>query len=175
MLTNQQKYGIDIDVDKSTFIIPEENDMVSRFEHFSVSISCIYRYIQKIERVEMEKYGLKGPHAQCLLAMRRFPEGVTSARLCEACDKDKAAVSRMVAELEEKGMVVRNTANGVRYRAVLKLTELGEAAADHVEQLARRAVEEASAGMTEQQRVTMYAALDLIAGNLQTICAEGLK
>lgn len=149
--------------------------MVSRFEHFSSSISCIYRYIQRIERIEMEKYGLKGPHAQCLLAMSRYPEGITSARLCEACDKDKAAISRMVAELEGKGMVVRSTVNGVRYRAMLTLTELGEAAANHVEQRARRAVEEASLGMTDQQRVTMYAALDLIAGNLQTICAEGLK
>lgn len=149
--------------------------MVSRFEQFSTSISCIYRYIQKIERVEMEKYGLKGPHAQCLLAMSHYPEGITAARLCEVCDKDKAAISRMVAELEEKGLIVRGNANGVRYRAQLRLTELGEAAASHVEQRARLAVEEAGAGMTDQQRITMYAALDLIAGNLQTICAEGLK
>lgn len=148
--------------------------MVSRFEHFSASISCIYRYIQKIERVEMENYGLKGPHAQCLLAMRRYPEGITAARLCEACDKDKAAVSRMAAELEEKGMISRGDSGAARYRAPLKLTPLGEEAAEHVEQRAKRAVEEAGAGMTDAQRVTLYAALDLIAGNLQTICAEGL-
>ena len=149
--------------------------MISRFEYFSASISCIYRYIQRIERMEMEKYGLKGPHAQCLLAMSRFPEGITASRLCEICDKDKAAVSRMVAELEDKGMVRRNTPNGNRYRARLQLTELGEAAAGHVEQRAQLAVEEAGTGMTEQQRVNLYATLDLIAGNLQTICAEGLK
>ena len=35
--------------------------MISRFELFVSSVSSIYRYIQKIERVEMEKYGLKGP------------------------------------------------------------------------------------------------------------------
>lgn len=149
--------------------------MVSRFEHFSSSISCIYRYIQKIERIEMEKYGLKGPHAQCLLAMLRFPEGITAARLCEVCDKDKAAVSRMMTELEEKGMITRTDAGGNRYRMQLKLTDLGEDAADHVETRAKMAVEEAGCGMTEDQRVTLYAVLDLIAGNLQTICAEGLK
>lgn len=149
--------------------------MISRFEQFSASITCIYRYIQKIERVEMEHYGLKGPHAQCLLAMSRFPEGITAARLCEVCDKDKAAISRMVAELEEKGLLLRDAAAGVRYRALLKLTQQGRAAADHVEQRARLAVEEAGAGMTQQQRTAMYAALELIAGNLQTICAEGLK
>lgn len=149
--------------------------MVSRFEQFSSSISCIYRYIQKIERVEMEKYGLKGPHAQCLLAMSRYPEGITAARLCEVCDRDKAAISRMVTELEEKGMLTRVTVCGIRYRAQLKLTELGEAAANHVEQRAQLAVEEAGIGMTDQQRITMYAALNLIAGNLHTICTEGLK
>lgn len=149
--------------------------MVSRFEHFSASISCIYRYIQRIERTEMEKYGLKGPHAQCLLAMRRYPEGITAARLCEVCDKDKAAISRMMAELEEKGMVSRGDEKGNRYRMQLRLTALGEEAADHVEQRAKLAVEEAGSGMTEEQRTTLYAVLDLIAGNLQTICAEGLR
>lgn len=149
--------------------------MVSRFEHFSTAISCIYRYIQKIERIEMENYGLKGPHAQCLLAMRRYPEGITAARLCDVCDKDKAAISRMMTELEEKGMIVRGETGGNRYRMQLKLTALGEEAADHVEQRAKLAVEEASCGMTDEQRTTLYTVLDLIAGNLQTICAEGLK
>ena len=148
--------------------------MVSRFEHFSASISCIYRYIQKIERNEMEKYGLKGPYAQCLLAMARYPEGITAARLCEVCDKDKAAVSRMVAELEEKGLVSRSDL-GVRYRMQLKLTPLGEEAEEHVEQRAKLAVEEAGAGLTDQQRSTLYTVLDLIAGNLQEICIKGLK
>lgn len=149
--------------------------MVSRFEHFSASISAIYRYIQKIERLEMEEYGLKGPHAQCLLAMARYPGGITAARLCEVCDKDKAAISRMMVELEEKGMVSRDCGSGGRYRTPLKLTELGKKASEHVEQRAIQAVEEAGAGMTELQRETMYAALDLIAGNLQTICEAGLQ
>ena len=149
--------------------------MVSRFEHFSASIAGIYRYIQRIERTEMEEYGLKGPHAQCLLTMARYPEGITAARLCEVCDKDKAAISRMMVELEEKGMVSRESSCNGRYRMPLKLTELGQKAAEHVEQRAKQAVEEASAGITEQQRATMYAALDVIAGNLQTICAEGLR
>ncbi len=149
--------------------------MIQRFEVFTSSISGIYREIQKIERIEMERYGLKGAYTQYLLAIAHRPEGITAARLCEVCDKDKAAISRMVAELEEKAMITRNDRGGVRYRALLKLTELGEEAAGHVEQRAKLAVEEASAGMTDDQRETLYAVLDLIAGNLQTICAEGLK
>ena len=40
--------------------------MISRFERFSFAISGIYRSIQKIERDEMERYGLKGGYAQYL-------------------------------------------------------------------------------------------------------------
>ena len=149
--------------------------MVTRFEQFSASVSCIHRCIQKIERVEMAKYGLKGPHAQCLLAMSRYPEGITSSQLCTICDKDKAAISRTVAELEREGLVNRNTKGTNRYRALLKVTEQGKIAAEHVDQRAKLAVEKASEGMTDEQRVTLYKVLDLIAGHLQTICEEGLE
>lgn len=149
--------------------------MVSRFEQFCSSVSCIYHYIQKIERVEMAKYGLKGPHAQCLLAMSRYPEGITASELCTACDKDKAAISRTVAELEREGLVERQTRNGNRYRAILRLTPQGKDAACRVDDRARFAVEKAGAGMTNDQREVFYAALDLIAGNLQVISAEGLE
>ena len=149
--------------------------MVSRFEQFSASVACIHRCIQKIERVEMEKYGLKGPHAQCLLAMSRYPEGITASRLCVVCDKDKAAISRTVAELEREGMVERCDKAGNRYRVLLRMTARGKAAAEHVDERAKLAVEKASAGMTEEQRVTLYKVLGLIAGHLQMICEEGLE
>ena len=75
--------------------------VISRFEQLSSAISRIYHYIQKIERIEMEKFGLKGPHVQCMLAMNRNPEGLTATQLCTMCEKDKAAVSRTIAELEK--------------------------------------------------------------------------
>lgn len=149
--------------------------MVSRFEEFSSSIFAINRCIQKIERIEMAKFGLKGPQAQCLLAMARYPEGITSSQLRAVCDKDKAAISRTVAELEREGMVERHTNNGNRYRAMLKLTAAGKDAAAQVAERARIAVESAGGGMTDAQRTTLYASLHLIAGRLQAICAEGLE
>ena len=148
--------------------------MVSRYESFSTCISCIYHDIQRIERAEMARYGLKGPHAQCLLVMSRFPEGITAARLCEVCEKDKAAISRIVAELEQMGMVRRTEHNGTRYRASLTLTEQGQTAAKAVEEKARLAVERAGAGLDDKSREVFYSALALIAGNLHVICKNGL-
>jgi len=149
--------------------------MISKYEHFSLAVSCIYHNIQKIERTEMEKFGLKGPHAQTLLALNRHPEGITAVKLCELCEKDKAAISRSVAELEEKGMVRRSQQNGSAYRAQLILTPQGIAAAEAVSQKARQAEEQSGVGMEDAQRQDLYQVLDLIAGNLHTICRDGLK
>lgn len=148
--------------------------MVSRFEQLSFYISRIYHDIQKIERVEMDKFGLKGPHVQCMLAMSRCPEGLTASQLCAMCDRDKAAISRTVAELEKEGMLSRSEANGNRYRAMLRLTERGKAAAAQVSERVRVAVEKAGEGLSDAQRSIFYNVLSVIAGNLQNISADGL-
>ena len=148
--------------------------MESRYELLSGAISGIYHDIQKIQRVEMAKYDLKGPYAQCLLALKKHPDGITAARLCEICEKDKAAVSRILAELEDSGMVNREHRNGSRYRASLTLTEQGMAAADAVVEKARLAVEVAGIGFDEKEREVFYRVLAIIAGNLHKLCRDGL-
>ncbi len=149
--------------------------MINKYAHFSLSVSRIYHDIQRIERTEMESFGLKGPHAQTLLAIQRHPKGITAVQLCELCDKDKAAISRSVAELEEKGMVRRVSTNGTNYRAPLALTPAGEAAARAVEEKARLAVEQAGLGLEDGERKVFYRVLAMIADNLHTICQDGLK
>ena len=149
--------------------------MVQRFQHFSSAISSLYRDMQKIERQEMAKYGLKGPHVQCMLALTDYPDGVTSTQLCEICEKDKAAISRTVAELETLGMVERLERNGVRYRAPVKLTVQGTSAAQAVQKRTLQAVRQAGEGLDDEKRKVFYEVLGLIAGNLHIICQEGLK
>jgi len=148
--------------------------MISRYEQFANAISGIYRCIQKIERDEMIKYGYKGAFAQYLAALNRHPEGLTSAQLCEICDKDKAAVSRIVAEMEEKQLVVRESENENLYRAKLVLTENGLKAAEYVSRRAQAAVEAGGKGLSDETRKYMYDSLDIIAGNLNAVCKDGL-
>lgn len=149
--------------------------MISKYEIFSCVVSNLYHDIQRIERTEMEKYGLKGPHAQCLVIMSRHPDGITAARLCEIADKDKAAISRTVSELEAAGLITRGEQNGIRYRAPLRLTPAGLDAAENVNRLASRAVDQAGAGLTDHQRDNFYQVLGHIARNLHTISQKGLQ
>lgn len=148
--------------------------MLNRFEQFSAAISCIYRHIQKLERDEMVKYGYKGAFAQYLVVLRRYPEGVTATRMCEICDKDKAAISRIVVEMETKGLVSREGGHNGKYRAVITLTDEGKKAADFVCQKARTAVEEVGTALSDTERMGMYAALESIAARLQTLSREGI-
>ena len=148
--------------------------MLGRYQQFSYIISVINRQIQKIERDEMVKYGYKGAFAQYLVAMRRYVDGVTSAQLSEICDKDKAAVSRVVTEMIEKGLIVRNCANDTVYRAKLKLTQEGCRIADILAVRAATAVEAVGNELTEEERKMFYSTLDFISDRLHHISKEGI-
>lgn len=148
--------------------------MVERFERFTYAITELNRYWHKIAADEMSKYGLKGPFAHYILTLYRFPDGVTSVKLGELCDKNKADVSRAVVALEKKGLAVREDNNGSFYRARIKLTAEGKTAAEHVQSLAAKAVEAGGKGLTPERREIFYEALEHIAANLKSISEQGL-
>ena len=148
--------------------------MVDRFERFSLAISEISRYWHKITGDEMEKYGLRGAYAHYLVTIARYPDGITSSKLSEICDKDKAAISRIVSEMEDKGLVVRRTDRENLYRAKLVLTEEGRQAADYVCERAEKAVSAAGQGLDDDDRKIFYGALAIIEANLRRISREGL-
>lgn len=149
--------------------------MIGRFEKFTFAISEISRYWHKIAADEMAVYGLKGPYAVYLVTMARHPEGITAAKLCDLCDKNKADVSRAMRALEEKGLIYRQSDGHGAYRAKLFLTNEGTQAARHVKQLAETAVEVGGKGLTAQQRENFYSSLEIIAANLKTVSKTGLS
>ena len=95
-------------------------------------------------------------------------------QLGELCDKNKADVSRALAILEEKGLAVRESQNNSYYRAKIKLTAEGRAAAEQVQQIAERAVGIGGKGLTDEQRQIFYEALERITANLRQITLNGL-
>ncbi|MBQ4547256.1 MAG: MarR family transcriptional regulator [Oscillospiraceae bacterium] len=150
--------------------------MISRFEQFSYVISGIHRQIQKIERAEMIKRGYKGAFAQYLATLHRYEEGLTAKELCEICDKDKAAVSRILAEMEEKGLVEREKKVVRTYRSKITLTEKGRETAEFVAARAKLAISAVSDEvMDEQQREVLYSTLDALYKNLRKVVEEGIS
>ena len=148
--------------------------MVNRFARFSFAISEIHRFWHKIASDEMTKLGLKGPHVVYLVALKRFPEGVTASELSEICGRDKSDVSRAITAMEEKGLVKKQGSKQNLYRALLRLTHEGKIAATHVSKRAALAVEMGGKGLSDEERDVLYVTLERIASNLSDISRKGL-
>ena len=141
--------------------------MLNRFGAFVTGITACYKHIQRIKALEMTELGLKGTHAMCLFYLHHTPEGLTAAQLCQLCDEDKAAISRTLGELEARGCLHIQTADGKKYRATLTLTPEGEALAVTMDHLIENWVALGGEGLTQPQREDFYRSLDRIASNLK--------
>ncbi|MBR5633297.1 MAG: MarR family transcriptional regulator [Clostridia bacterium] len=148
--------------------------MTDRFERFSFAISEISKYWHRLASEEMEKHGLKGPHAIYITTLLRNPEGLTAPQICEISGKDKADVSRMMSIMEKKGLVTKESVNKNLYRAVFRLTEEGKAAAEYVAGRAQLAVDIAGGGLTDTQRTVFYESLEIITNKLRELSRDGL-
>ena len=89
--------------------------MQERFEAFTVLINKISRNIRKIKNQEMAAYHLRSVHVSCLYYIYLL-EGVTSADLCEHCEKHKAtiAVYWIILESTDSSYAIPKESNGIK-------------------------------------------------------------
>ena len=144
--------------------------MKERFETFMTAIGQINRSLQKLKSIEMADFGLKGTHVMCLYQLQQHEEGLTSAQLAQLCDEDKAAISRSIGELREKGLAYQPDQEEKRYRKLNLLTDRGREVTQAMDQKISDAVLTAARGYTAQERETFYHVLLQVAENLQSAC-----
>ena len=140
--------------------------MIQRFEDFVTMITVCYKGIWRIKNMEMQEMGLKGSHVMCLYFLHRNPEGLTSAQLCQLCAEDKAAISRAVSSLLKMGYI---TYEGKKYRAKLRLTEVGLRIARQEDELICQWVGFCGDELTEEERDVFYRCLGKIAEKISLI------
>lgn len=145
--------------------------MEERFKTFTVLISKINRNIKRIKTEEMREYDLKSPHVSCLYYIHKMGD-ITATNLCDICGEDKAAISRTIEQLEEKGYVSRATSEKKRYNSYLSLTDSGKVIAEKIAEKIDKIVDLASISLDEHTRLSMYKALMLISDNLEEYCKK---
>ena len=138
--------------------------MLQRFEAFVSGITVCHKYIQRIKSMEMTELGLKGTHVMCLFYLHHNPQGLTAAQLCQLCAEDKAAISRTLVTLQEKGCILTGEK---KYRAPIHLTEEGTRIAMQLDELIQQWVSFGGDGLTDEERLVFYKALSHISENLQ--------
>lgn len=147
------------------------NEFIERFEAFTISVTKAYKYIQKIKLAEAENIGLKANHIMYMYHLGKNPEGLTSTELSKLCVEDKAAVSRAIVDLTDKGFI-RSVERDLtrKYRAKIILTEKGKEKNKQLNEAIAEAVAKASSSINECEREKFYSILFYITDNLESIC-----
>ena len=145
--------------------------MENRFKMFTVLTSKINRCIRKIKTEEMAEFDLKSTHVSCLYYL--YSENTLTAKeLCDICDEDKAAISRSLEYLENNGYLKCESKTVKRYKSPIELTEKGKIIAYKISEKIELILEEASIGLSEENRVIFYKSLSLISENLEKLCEK---
>lgn len=139
--------------------------MENIFENFTITILKLNKLVQKIKNYEMQEYGLKTIHVMCGYYLKNHSEGLTASELTKLTLEDKAAISRALKTLQEKGFV---SYDPNKYNSVIRLTDAGKKFAENVCRKAEKAVEAGSYDFDESERLSFYKALGTIADNLTT-------
>lgn len=115
----------------------------------------------------MKRYGLRGSWARYLILLRKHEGSVTAAKLATLSSRNKADVSRSLAELEEHGLVERTS--GAAYRARLTLTDRGREISDTLYARALELIGFVGKDISEEDREVLYRSLESLSKNLDEI------
>ena len=140
--------------------------MIQRFDAFVSGITSCYKFIQRIKSMEMTEFGLRGTHVMCLYYLHQYPTGLTASQLCGLCTEDKAAISRTVSELKNRGYVTSLSQKA--YRAMLTLTTAGQEVARKFDQLIEGWVSTGGDGLSDEEWFDFYKTLSTITDNLRS-------
>ena len=99
--------------------------MNQRYREFVMCIAQIEKNIEKIKAYEMKPYGLSGMDVTIFAQLSLKEEGYSVSELSKECEMDKAAISRSIKKLDEKGLVLYTKGYGSK----ITLTEEGKAIA----------------------------------------------
>lgn len=143
--------------------------MENLFQSFTTSVLKIYKLIQKIKLHEMRGYGLKGIHVMCMYYLRERPEGLTASELMRLTLDDKAAISRALKLLSDKGYIEYDEKT---YNSRIRLTPAGFEVAEDVSVKADKAVSAVAEDFTDEQREFFHGTLARIVEHLESYYGE---
>ena len=137
---------------------------MGRFETFSILIAKINRNVRKLKSREMEQFDLRSTHVQYIYHLYK-ERSLSLKQLSDICIADKAAVSRVIDELQNLGYVKKSDRH--QYKHSYSLTKLGEEVGEKLSLRIDSVIEAAGSGLSDEERITFYSNLAKISENLQ--------
>lgn len=146
--------------------------MEDLFIKFTAAITKLNKLIHKIKSYEMCKFGLNPIHVSCGYYLNKNPQGLTAKELSELSLEDKAAISRALKILQEKGFV-KYVPHG--RNEVVQLTDKGRNFAESLDERIESAVKAARVDITDDERIFFYDSLLEISDNLKVYYQKIIK
>lgn len=135
---------------------PPASPAVLDLEHFlPYRLSVLSnRMSRAIADLYSERFGIGVTEWRVIAVLGRYP-GLSANGVAERTAMDKVAVSRAVARLLERGLLLRDTHGADRRRSVLELSRAGYAIYDDVAPLALRCERELLAPLDAGERAEL--------------------
>ena len=149
--------------------------MLDRFETFVSVMNALYKDYQKVKSFKMKDFGLKSCHVMCMFYLGQNVEGLTANELCEKCREDKAAISRNLKYLTERGYIETRGEENQKYRLRNILTKEGREVYEKIEVLISSIVERLGKGLSKKERDAVYSGLAKILNNFEIFIEEKEK
>ena len=147
--------------------------MTSKYEDFTDLVMTSYRVIQRIKTAGMKKINLKAGDVNCIYYLSKYREGLSNARLADLSGVDKAAISRTLNALMQKGYVTLSAEDdSKKYGRRYVLTDIGRAAADEVNQKVDSVVSEVGKNISEKEGKVFYETFHSISEQLVKLSEE---
>lgn len=137
-----------------------------RLDLFMTMTGSAARSITRIKHRKMSKYGLGSTHTTCLRKLYLAEKGLTRTQLSDACDLDKAQITRIVGELSRKGYV-NEEASGRGYKKKVFLTKEGREITADIYKVALEVNEYVSGGISQEDIDHFYAVFERICEGLR--------
>jgi DNA-binding MarR family transcriptional regulator len=103
----------------------------------------------------LRPYGLSKIHSFYLLCLHKRPEGIKLKELSEIVGCDKANTSRALADLQDKGIVCKDTDSDIEKKYMVMLTNNGKDIADKFAELVKDNVTNVLSKLTKNEVDTL--------------------
>ncbi|MBQ9085625.1 MAG: MarR family transcriptional regulator [Clostridia bacterium] len=136
------------------------------FDAFNSLIGNAMKHIEKLKSRGMNEYDLSGTHTLCMRRLYQAENGLTRTELAQACQMDRAQITRIIEKLLAKKLVIE-VGTGSGYRKKCILTPTGREIAADINDRVERIQAFVSGDIPPDQLDNFYKTLHLICDNLK--------
>ena len=146
--------------------------MVINFEEFVSFVNLSQKALHLIKSYEIKEFGIKGYHMLVMHYLAKSENGLSSGELCDKCKEDKAAVSRYLKKLYQKGYVAVEENEEKKYKLKNILTDEGKKVYVELEKYLSRVTTALEKGVSAKKLESFAKTLSIVSVNFDDFCSE---